>query len=322
MASERIEGVVDRITYRNDQTTYTVLQLELDSGARATLVGPMPAVQPGERLQAEGNWQVHPRYGPQFSVTSLTSVPPATPAAIERYLSSGLIRGVGPQTARKLVEAFGEQTLEVIANSPERLSEVPGIGPKKAAAIAEAATHQQDLRNAVLFLQGLGVSLGFAMRIYRQYGARTVQVVKENPYRLSYDVHGIGFKRADDIARALGIAEDAPQRREAAILHVLAEGANEGHVYLPESHVRGGLERLGLAAADLDGPLKVLTDQGRAVIEVRDGERRIYLRSLFEAERQVTRSERAVGCRHVLAAGICPGAGEEGVELSEEQLRA
>src|SRR5690606_19339609 len=135
------------------------------------------------------NWQVHPRYGPQFSVTSLTSVPPATPAAIERYLSSGLIRGVGPQTARKLVEAFGEQTLEVIANSPERLSEVPGIGPKKAAAIAEAATHQQDLRNAVLFLQGLGVSLGFAMRIYRQYGARTVQVVKENPYRLSYDVH-------------------------------------------------------------------------------------------------------------------------------------
>lgn len=322
LASERIEGVVDRITYRNDQTTYTVLQLELDSGARATLVGPMPAVQPGERLQAEGNWQVHPRYGPQFSVTSLTSVPPATPAAIERYLSSGLIRGVGPQTARKLVEAFGEQTLEVIANSPERLSEVPGIGPKKAAAIAEAATHQQDLRNAVLFLQGLGVSLGFAMRIYRQYGARTVQVVKENPYRLSYDVHGIGFKRADDIARALGIAEDAPQRREAAILHVLAEGANEGHVYLPESHVRGGLERLGLAAADLDGPLKALTDQGRAVIEVIDGERRIYLRSLFEAERQVAaRLNALLDAGTSLPLEFAP-APEEGVELSEEQLRA
>lgn len=322
MASEQIEGVVDRITFRNDQTTYTVLQLELDSGARATLVGTMPAVQPGERLQAEGSWQVHPRYGAQFSVRTVTSVPPATPAAIERYLASGLIKGVGPQTAKKLVEAFGEETLDVIAKEPHRLSEVPGIGPKKAAAIAEAATQQQDLRSAVLFLQGLGVSVGFAMRIFRQYGARTIHVVKQNPYRLSYDVHGIGFKRADEIARALGIAEDAQERIEAAILHVLGEGANEGHMYLPEAVVKAGLGKLGITDKDMGASIAALVKTGRIVTEERGEEHRIYLRSLYDAEHQVARRlNELLSAGHQLELEAPPPL-EDGIRLSQEQTRA
>lgn len=294
MASEHLEGVVDRITYRNDETTYTVLQLELDSGMKLTAVGALPAVQAGERVQVEGTWQVHPRYGPQFQVQKYTSVPPATSAAIERYLASGLVKGVGPETARKLVWAFGETTLDVIAHEPHRLTEVPGIGPKKAASIAQAASQQEDMRQAVLFLQGLGVSVGYALRIFRQYGSRTVQVVKENPYRLSDEVYGIGFKRADEIARSLGIGEDSPVRTQAAILHVLAEAANDGHVFLPTSALMEQLTELNVGDAHFDRSLLELSKAGRIVVEQHSDGPRIYLKTLFQAEDAVAKHIRVL----------------------------
>lgn len=322
MASERIEGTVDRITFRNEQTTYTVIQVELDSGERVTLVGTVASVQPGERVQAEGAWQVHPRYGLQFQAERITSIPPVTATAIERYLSSGLIKGVGPAMAKRLVEAFGDQTLDVMTNSPHKLSEVPGIGPKRAAAIAEAATQQHALRQALLFLQGVGVSLGYAMRIYRQYGEQTIFLVRQNPYRLCTEVHGIGFKRADEIARALGIDENAPERIQAAILHTLNEASNEGHVYLPVDAIRERLKALEVPGDQVDPALQSLADGGRIVLERDEEQRRVYLASLHRAEERIARRLRTL--RDAVEPLPLSGLGliEGDLLLSDEQRRA
>lgn len=329
MAAEQLEGVVDRITYRNDENSYTVLQLELDSGMRLTAVGTMPPVRVGERIRLDGNWSIHPRYGPQFQVTACTPLPPTTREAIERYLSSGMVKGIGPETAKKLVAAFGEQTLEVIAKEPHRLTEVPGIGPKKAAAIARAAAQEEDLRRAVLFLQGLGVSTAYALRIFRQYGADTIRIVRENPYRLSDEVYGIGFKRADDIARSLGIAEDAPERAQAAVLHVLAEGAGDGHVYLPRAVLAERLDKLEVAAARLPAALEQLQRAGRVVVEPGPSpdDDRIYLKSLHEAEESVARRIKALlehtgrdGAPELVGGADVQDA--DGIELSDEQRQA
>lgn len=328
MASEQLEGVVDRITYRDEESLYTVFQLELDSGTKLTAVGGIPAVHAGERARLDGSWRVHPRYGPQFHVERYTPVPPTTRQAIERYLASGMIKGVGPETAKRLVEAFGDETLEVIANHPERLTQVPGVGPKRAAAISEAATQQEDMRRAVLFLQGLGVSVTYALRIFRQYGADTVRVVSENPYRLPDEVWGIGFKRADEVARALGIGEDSPVRTRAAVLHVLNEAAAEGHVYLPHTALVDRLQALDVDVEHLTAALDELGRVNRIVTEKvpTTAEPRIYLRSLYQAEERIAKRIGEL-LAHVqplqeqlVSAGdqLVPG----GLKLSKEQLQA
>jgi len=234
-----LEAVLERITYANEETGYTIARVATDrSGSDLlTVVGSLLGVQPGESLRLVGRWSSHPKYGRQFEVHSYTTVLPATIQGIERYLGSGLIKGIGPKTAERIVRTFGIDTLRVIEEEPGRLIEVHGLGRKRTAAIGRAWEDQKAIKEVMVFLQGVGVSTSLAVRIYKQYGDSSISVVRNEPYRLATDVWGIGFKTADTIAQAVGIPHDSPQRVRAGIRHTLSEAADNGHCYLPEPNL-------------------------------------------------------------------------------------
>ena len=234
-----LDAVLERITYANEETGYTIARVAADrSGADlVTVVGALLGVQPGESLRLVGRWGSHPRYGRQFEVESYTTVLPATIQGIERYLGSGLIKGIGPRTAGRIVGHFGVDTLRVIEEQPGRLVEVPGLGPKRTAMIGKAWEEQKAIKEVMVFLQGVGVSTSLAVRIYKKYGDGSISVVRNEPYRLAAEVWGIGFKTADTIAQAVGIPHDSPQRVQAGIQYTLSEAADHGHCFLPEPNL-------------------------------------------------------------------------------------
>jgi exodeoxyribonuclease V alpha subunit len=234
-----LDAVLERITYANEETGYTIARVATDrSGADlVTVVGALLGVQPGESLRLVGRWGSHPRYGRQFEVESYTTVLPATVQGIERYLGSGLIKGIGPRTAGRIVGHFGVDTLRVIEEAPERLIEVPGLGPKRTAMIGRAWEEQKAIKEVMVFLQGVGVSTSLAVRIYKTYGDGSISVVRDEPYRLAAEVWGIGFKTADTIAQAVGIPHDSPQRVQAGLQYTLSEAADHGHCYVPEPNL-------------------------------------------------------------------------------------
>lgn len=250
---DSLEGLVERITYYNEETGYTVLRLR-PAGKRGsfsdpdddliTVVGNLPEVNPGESLRLGGGWAAHPQYGKQFKAETVEQVLPATVEGIKRYLGSGLIKGVGPVTANRIVKKFGADTLRVIDEEPRRLRDVLGIGSKKAAIIELAWQQQKAIKNVMIFLQGHGVSTSLAVKIYKQYGNMAEQIVANDPYRLARDIYGIGFKTADKIAQQLGLPPDAPSRVEAGVAYALGELSDEGHVYSP-------IESLTASAAEL-----------------------------------------------------------------------
>ena len=257
---ETLEGTVERITYSHEETGYTVARLSVDGQADLVpIVGNLLNVNVGERLRLEGFWTTHAQYGRQFKVLNYKTVLPATVEGIRRYLGSGLIKGIGPVTARRIVNKFGADTLEVIEHTPERLLEVLGVGRKRVQMITRAWEEQRRIKEVMLFLQSHQVSTTLAVKIYKQYGDDAIAVVQEDPYRLARDIYGIGFLTADKIARNLGLPADSPQRVAAGISYVLSELADEGHVYAPQEKliaeatkildvppdlVREGLERL------------------------------------------------------------------------------
>jgi exodeoxyribonuclease V alpha subunit len=240
-----LEGVLERVVFANEANAWSVVRLAI-AGARepVTAVGNLLGVQPGESLRLNGAWTDDPRHGRQFRVDSYATVVPATAAGIERYLGSGLIRGIGKVMASRLVAAFGGATLDVIERQPERLREVAGIGPKRRADILSAWHEQRDIKEVMIFLQSHGVSTSYAIKIYKTYGSQAVRWVRDNPYRLATDIHGIGFASADRIAASLGISRLAPQRLEAGALHVLGEAADRGHLFLPRSRLVEEADRL------------------------------------------------------------------------------
>lgn len=196
----KLSGIVDSIIFRNDSNGYTVF--DLNCGATLeTVMGSFPVLSEGEHITVEGCWQQHKNYGMQFKASAYSIDRPETLEDIEAYLSSGLIKGVGPSTARAIVDAFGEAALDILEYTPERLSEIPGLGKSRAAKIAENYKNVSGMRQGIMFLQKLGVSTGMAVRIYKQYGAQTMERIKANPYQLVDDIEGIGFKSADKIAR-------------------------------------------------------------------------------------------------------------------------
>ncbi|PLW66174.1 ATP-dependent RecD-like DNA helicase [Streptomyces sp. SCUT-3] len=231
-----LEGVLERITYANEETGYTVARVDTGRGAGdlLTVVGSLLGAQPGESLRMHGRWASHPQYGKQFAVENYTTVLPATIQGIRRYLGSGLIKGIGPRIAERIVEHFGTGTLEVIETEPKRLVEVPGLGPKRTAMIAAAWEEQKAIKEVMVFLQGVGVSTSIAVRIYKKYADASISVVKNEPYRLAADVWGIGFLTADRIAQAVGIPHDSPQRVKAGLQYALSQSADQGHCYLPQ----------------------------------------------------------------------------------------
>ncbi len=271
---DTLTGSVERITYYNNETNYCVLRLRPDQlmlGQRdqlITVVGNMPELQPGENVRLQGEWTTHPKFGRQFRAEVVTTVRPATTEAIRRYLGSGLIKGIGPVTAKRIVAHFGAETLDVLDRTPDRVLEVPGVGKHRARLIADAWIEQQHIKEVMLFLQGHGISSGLAVKIYKTYGDQAIPVVSRDPYRLATDIFGIGFKTADRIAQDLGLPPDAPGRIVAGVLFALNEASNDGHVFLPrDALVEETAAMLELDPALVEDGLKQMATRGEVLIE-------------------------------------------------------
>jgi len=233
--SEQLRGIVERVTYYNEESGYSVVRLDVPGQHDlVTVVGNLPEMQPGESLRLEGVWTTHQQYGRQFKVEHCEQVLPATVEGIKKYLGSGLVKGVGPVTAARIVQRFGADTLRVLDEEPRRLREALGVGKKRAAAIARAWEEQKHIREVMVFLGSHGVTTGLAVKIYKTYGDDALTVVQEDPYRLARDIWGVGFKTADKIARDLGLPPDSPSRVQAGVAYTLGQQADEGHVYSPE----------------------------------------------------------------------------------------
>lgn len=234
-----LEGVLERITYANEDSGYTVARVDTGrgSGDLLTVVGALLGAQPGESLRMHGRWGSHPQYGKQFTVENYTTVLPATVQGIRRYLGSGLIKGIGPRIAERIVEHFGVSTLEVIEGEPKRLIEVPGLGPKRTRKIEAAWEEQKAIKEVMVFLQGVGVSTSIAVRIYKEYGDASISVVKGRPYRLAAEVWGIGFLTADRIAQAVGIPHDSPEKVKAGLQYALSQATDGGNCFLPQERL-------------------------------------------------------------------------------------
>ncbi|MBW1868093.1 MAG: ATP-dependent RecD-like DNA helicase [Deltaproteobacteria bacterium] len=229
-----LEGQIERITYTNEENGFTIAKLKVYGRPDlVTVVGNLMAPTPGEILKLKGEWTNHPKYGQQFKIIHYKTTVPASVYGIQKYLGSGLIKGIGPVMAKRIVKTFGEQTLDIIEDEIDKLEQVTGIGRKRIKMIRKAWDDQKEIRDVMLFLQGHGVSSGYATKIFKQYGDRSIQVVKENPYRLATDIFGIGFVTADHIAERLGFDKNSQLRSEAGILYVLHQLADEGNVYFP-----------------------------------------------------------------------------------------
>ncbi|MCG2722339.1 MAG: helix-hairpin-helix domain-containing protein, partial [Thermodesulfovibrionales bacterium] len=236
--------------------------------ASLTVVGNLLSVSAGEELKLKGEWHNHPKFGEQFKIESYESVVPATVKGIEKYLGSGLIKGIGPVMAKRLVSKFGLETLTVIETDIKKLHEVEGIGDKRIGMIREAWDDQKEIREVMLFLQDKGVSPTYGAKIFKQYGNRSISVVQENPYRLATDIFGIGFLTADKIAEKLGIAKESQIRAEAGILYVLHQLADEGHVYYPYEQLREECKKiLGVENDTLMKAFGQIASDGKILIE-------------------------------------------------------
>ncbi len=286
---DRIHGAVERITFHSDETGFAVLRVRV-RGRRepATVVGTVSSVSPGESVECRGAWINDSKHGMQFQADEIRVIPPTTVEGMERYLGSGMVKGIGPHFARKLVQAFGDEVFEIIENRPQRLLELPGIGRKRLEAVTRAWSEQKAIREIMVFLQSHKVGPARAVRIYKTYGDDAVRIVSENPYRLSGEIHGIGFLTADAIAASLGIEKMSPLRAEAGVVHVLQDFVGRGHCCVPhreltercielletpEEIVREaiveGVRRTVLFEEDLDGePCIWLTSLRNAEIEI------------------------------------------------------
>jgi len=293
-AAGSIEGTVSHVVYRNPENEFIIARLDID-GDEITIKGVLPGVGSGERVRLQGRWIEDARYGRQFAVDSFLPVMPQTAAGLERYLSGGRVQGIGAVVARRIVEHFGEATLEVLDNQPERLLEVEGIGRGRYRKVVDSWRLHRGERDAVIFLQGLGLAAAMAERIFRRYREHSVQRVRDNPYRLATDIKGIGFRTADTVAERLGLAGDNPHRIRAGLLHALVSASESGHCFLPEERL---LEQastlLTLPGSQLEGPLRQLVLEAAVVAEGSMPTRRFWLWELHALEREVAESVAAL----------------------------
>ena len=235
---DTFEGTLERITFYSTATSYLVGRLGITDEETITFVGHFPAMQEGETLRLKGEWKVHPRYGPQLQVNEWEPVTPTTAQGLEKFLASGLIKGVGKHLAGLLIKKFDIQVLEIIETRPQELLRISGIGPKKVSMIHKSYLQHKNIKEVMIFLQQYGISPALAVRLFKHYRVQTVPLLKENPYRLAEEVFGVGFITADRIARQLGLPFNSPQRVRAAILFVLNQAAGDGHVFLPVEEIR------------------------------------------------------------------------------------
>ena len=328
MEDLRITGEVEDIIYQNRDNGYTVFSLRTEDD-EVTCVGTVPQIHSGESLEIHGNWIMHPLYGRQVQVQYYEKSMPTTTAGMEKYLSSGLIKGIGAKTAQRIVERFGEASFYVIEEKPDLLTEIKGISYEKAQRISAAFSEQHELRKAMMFLQGFDISPSYAMRIYKKYKSRTFEIVKNNPYRLADDVAGIGFRLADKMAASAGIAADDPNRVKAAVKYVLNQAAAGGDCYLPKELLIGqAVELLGLHPLAVENAIRELQVDSQIWQEKLEGKDCVYLNYYFYAEMAVAKrllelaEEYEPADMEYIAKEIARVEKETGVILAEEQRAA
>ncbi len=321
----KLRCVVERITYQNPENGYSVMRVKVKGyDDLVTLVGNLLEVPAGSVLLCEGDWKVDKRYGSQFVCQSWEEVMPATVYGIEKYLGSGLVKGIGPKFAQLIVRQFGLETIDVIETDIDRLYEVPGIGKKRVEKIRESWEKQKDIKNVMLFLQGHGVSTAYAAKIYRQYGKESIDLVKENPYRLADDIWGIGFKTADSIAAKMGYEKNDLRRCQSGLIYTLNQLANEGHVYAEEEQlVKAALE---LLEAD-EVPIREALTHMAQTEDLKLEDEAIYLPPFYFAEVGTTNrllallreSEQNIFAKEIDVQALSK---ETGIEYDEVQLQA
>ena len=294
-SADSLRGTVEIVTFHNEENGYTVMKVAPDGARRSampvTVVGSLPAVTVGEEIEAQGSWIEDRQYGRQFKAANIRAVPPSSRRGIERFLGSGLIEGIGKEYAHRLVEKFGTEIFEVLDQHSKRLEDVDGIGPKRRRQIKESWKRQTSVRSIMVFLHRHGVPTGQALRIYKKFGEEAVGILTREPYRLSREVWGIGFKSADEIARSTGIAEDAPARLEAGLRQALEAAADRGHTAVPRgtllekaAELLSGGTQLVIDSAQLEPALDRLILARDLVEEGMEGERLVYLGELQRAE--------------------------------------
>lgn len=321
----KIRAVIEHITYQNSENGYSILKGKVkDHNDLVTLVGTMLEVPVGSVLLCEGDWKIDRKYGKQFIVQSFEEVMPATVYGIEKYLGSGLVKGIGPKFAQLIVRQFGTDTIEVIETDIERLYEVPGIGKKRVEKIRESWEKQKDIKNVMLFLQGYGVSTAYAAKIYRCYGKESIDKVNENPYRLADDIWGIGFKTADGIANKMGYEKNDLRRCKSGLTYTLSQLSDEGHVYAEQEQLlKSAME---LLEADQDPIVQAMKEMVETEQLIMDGDV-IYLPPFYYAEICTANNLKGLmNCMGKKAAPIQPNMEaitlQTGIEYDEVQVAA
>ncbi len=284
---EQIYGYIESIVFSEEEKGFTVARLKEPKKVDLTcIVGYMPSIQPGETISCKGAWKTHPHYGKQFEVSEFVTTAPSDVVGIQKYLESGLIKGIGPAYAEKIVKQFGLKTLDIIDETPHRLLEVPGIGDKRVEKIISCWDLQKSIRSVMIFLRSHQVSPAYAQKIYKTYGDKSIEKVQSNPYALAKEIFGIGFKTADKIANSLGIPLDSPIRIKAAIEHMLWEVSNEGHVCYPKADILQEIATLlNLSSSKVEDAIKELTEQGDVVLQ----EEMLWVKPLYLCEIGIAR---------------------------------
>ena len=331
--SIKISGTLERIVFKNTETGYMVGRLRLEDRSLETIVGNAFELQCGEKLEVTGKWVINKNYGRQFEIESVRTEVPNTAAGIENYLGSGLIKGIGPVMAKKIVTLFKLDTLRVLDEEPKRLNEIGGIGRKRINQILKSWKKHKNIREVMIFLQSYGISSTYAIKIYNYYGDNSINIIKVNPYRLSEDIFGIGFKTADKIALMAGIKKDSLFRIKAGIIHLLKSAEDQGHCYCPYEEFIEMVQ--GFLDTELDkvtSALKELESEGKVTV-IKDDISKVYLTAIYNAEKYVSEKIKILlsdegehkareGKKENIDQLIKDLAGRQGVVLDSTQIEA
>ncbi|MEG0856969.1 MAG: ATP-dependent RecD-like DNA helicase [Terrisporobacter sp.] len=325
---EKIQGMVSDIVFKNEDNGYTIANLANEND-EITIVGCMPTLSVGESIEIEGKWINHKIYGSQFQVQSFIPVTPSSLEGIYVYLSSGMIHGIGEKMAKRIVDKFGVDTLDIIQNNPERLTEVEGIGLKKVKQIQESYEENRELRNVIIQLSPYGITPNYCLRIYKKYKEKSIEIINKNPYRLAEDIRGIGFKIADEIASKIGIDKYSPDRIMQGILFTLNQSLANGHTYLPKKIlVEQAVKILGVESTFVENGIMDLTYNGKVHLENKNGEILVYLMMYYICENGVCKeivklSQHEIKDLHIdIDEEIKTVEKEDNIELANNQILA
>ena len=327
MEKETINGFVEKVVYKNAENGYTVVNISVE-GDDVVCTGYFSDITEGDQIIAEGSFVEHKQYGIQFTVASYEIKEPETSVAMEKYLGSGIIKGVGPALSAKIVKKFGDETFNIIEREPERLAEIKGITEKKAIEIGSQFEEKKEFRNAMIFLNQYGVSNALAMKIYKEYGIKVMKIVRENPYRLADDIAGVGFKTADEIALRMGFSPESSMRMKAGISFALSMAASNGHTYLLYEDLYEESKRLlGISEAEFENDIYELTIERKIVLKEVKGERRVYNNNLYYMELTVARKLLDLNAKSennykVMEAKVKEVEAKTGIKLGDLQRKA